>query len=46
MNADTINNFTKKLVGKKAYDTEYIEALETLITVSCEVIKNGKEKYG
>lgn len=43
MNSDTIKNFTKKLMGKKAYDAEYVEALEALITVSCEVIKRGKD---
>jgi hypothetical protein len=42
MNADTIRNFTNKLKGKKAYDKDYELALEALISVSCEVIKNGK----
>ena len=46
MNADTINNFTKKLKGKAAYDTDYIEALNALISVSCEVLEKGKVKYG
>lgn len=46
MNADTINNFIKKLRGKKAYDAEYVAALNALIEVSCEVIKNGEQVYG
>lgn len=46
MNADTIKNFTNKLRGKKAYDKEYELALETLIQVSCEVIKRGKDDNG
>ena len=43
MNSETIKNFTNKLRGKKAYDKEYELALEALIAVSCEVIKNGKK---
>lgn len=43
MNSSTIVNFANKLRGKKAYDKEYVMALETLIEVSCEVIKRGKD---
>lgn len=42
MNSDTIINFTNKLRGKKAYDADYVAALQQLIVVAQWVIDNGK----
>jgi hypothetical protein len=42
MNSRTVINFTNKLRDKKAYDAEYVVALEELIAVCHKVIENGK----